>query len=171
MVFRHEQIYLLDGGSLRLVVTDPAGVFKTGYDIRALLRLDAKQSDGTEIAGFSVDREGNLFFTIPVLFSVYKLTPDGEISGFGRPGSAPGRFNVVGGIVADDRGYLYVADRLKSAVLIFDKSFEFQTEFGYRGFKPQNLIGPNNLGLDNQGQLYVSQLSSRGISVFKISHK
>jgi 6-phosphogluconolactonase (cycloisomerase 2 family) len=77
----------------------------------------------------------------------------------------------VGGIVADDKGFLYVADRLKSAVLIFDKDFKFQAEFGYRGIKPNNLIGPNSLGLDNQGLLYVSQLRSRGISVFKISYK
>jgi len=169
--YRHEQIYLLDKGALQLVVTDPAGLFKIGYDIGSLLNIDAQQRDGTEIAGFSVDREGDMLFTIPVMFSVYKLTPDGNISGFGRPGSAPGRFNVVGGVVADDSGYLYVADRLKSAVLIFDKDFEFQTEFGYRGVKPQNLIGPNSLGMDDQGQLYVSQLNGRGISVFKISYK
>jgi len=171
IVYRHQQIYLLDKSALRLVVTDPAGLFKNGYDIGSLIKLDAKKRDGTEIAGFNVDREGNLLFTIPVLFSVFKLTPDRKISGFGRPGSAPGRFNIVGGIVADDKGYLYVADRLKSAVLIFDKDFKFQAEFGYRGLRPHNLIGPNSLGLDNQGRLYVSQLSSRGISVFKISYK
>jgi len=73
--------------------------------------------------------------------------------------------------VADDQGYYYVADRLKSVVLIFDKDFNFQTEFGYRGFKPQNLIGPRNLGLDQNGRLYVSQLSNRGVSVFKITYK
>jgi DNA-binding beta-propeller fold protein YncE len=171
ILYRHRQIFLLDKSALRLVVTDPAGLFKDGYDIGSLIKLNAKKRDGTEIAGFSVDREGNMLFTIPVLFSVFKLTPDRKVSGFGRPGSAPGRFNVVGGIVVDEKGYLYVADRLKSAVLIFDKDFKFQTEFGYRGIKPHNLIGPNSLGLDDQSQLYVSQLNSRGISVFKISYK
>ena len=112
-----------------------------------------------------------MLFTVPVLFRAYKLTPDHKLSGFGRPGSAPGRFNVVGGIVADDQGYYYVADRLKSAILVFDKDFKFQIEFGYRGIKPHNLIGPKNLGLDNEGKLYVSQLSSKGVSVFKITHK
>lgn len=171
IIYRHQQIYLLDKSDLQLVVADLRGRFKNGYDIGSLLKLDAKKKDGTEIAGFSVDREGNMLFTIPVMFSVFKLTPDGKISGFGRPGSAPGGFNVVGGIVADDRGYVYVADRLKSAVLIFDKDFKFQAEFGYRGIKPHNLIGPNSLGLDNQSRLYVSQLNGRGISVFKISYE
>ena len=64
-----------------------------------------------------------------------------------------------------------MADRLKSAVLIFDRDFQFQLEFGYRGIRPENLIGPRNLALDAKGRLYVSQLGGRGISVFKITHK
>jgi hypothetical protein len=64
-----------------------------------------------------------------------------------------------------------VADRLKSAVLIFDKNFKFVREFGYRGSKPDNLAGPRDLGLDAEGRLYVSQLASRGVSVFKITYK
>jgi DNA-binding beta-propeller fold protein YncE len=76
----------------------------------------------------------------------------------------------VGGIVVDDLGYYYVADRLKSAVIVFDRDLRFQTEFGFRGFKPDNLMGPKNLALDAEGRLYVSQLRSRGVSVFKIDH-
>lgn len=171
IVYKFGQLYLLDSRSLRLAVTDPNGNFIKGYDIGAMIEADDNKRAATEIGGFSVDREANMLFTIPVLFRAYKLTPDEQLSGFGRPGSAPGRFNVVGGIVADDKGYYYVADRLKSAIIVFDKDFKFQTEFGYRGRKPHNLIGPKNLGLDNEGKLYVSQLSSKGVSVFKITHK
>jgi DNA-binding beta-propeller fold protein YncE len=145
MVYRHEKLYLLDNNAMRLLVTDSNGV--------------------------SVDRECNILFTIPVLFSAFRLTPQGKLSGFGRPGSAPGRFNNAAGIVADDRGYYYVSDRLKSAILIFDKNFKFVKEFGYRGRKPHNLISPRDLSLDAKGRLYVSQLSSRGVSVFKITYK
>jgi hypothetical protein len=59
---------------------------------------------------------------------------------------------------------------LKSAILIFDKDFRFQSEFGYRGPRPGNLNGPRNLALDSQGRLYVSQLG-KGISVFQITYK
>jgi len=171
LVLRQGQLYLMDKTSLRLAVTDLDGNFKRGYDIAALSNIAENKRAATEIGGFSVDRDGNMLFTVPVLFRALKLTPAGKVSGFGRPGSAPGRFGVVGGIVADDQGYYYVADRLKSVVLIFDKDFTFQTEFGYRGFKSQNLIGPRNLGLDQNGRLYVSQLSNRGVSVFKITYK
>ena len=171
LVYKFGQLYLLDQRSLRLAVTDPNGRFIKGYDIGSMIEADDSKRAATEIGGFSVDRQGNMLFTVPVLFRAYRLTPDNKLSGFGRPGSAPGRFNVVGGIVADDQGYFYVADRLKSAIIVFDKNFKFQTEFGYRGLKPHNLIGPKNLGLDNEGKLYVSQLSSKGVSVFKITHK
>ncbi len=171
LVLRHGQLYLMDKMNLRLAVTDLNGNFITGYDIAALINIDEKKRTSNEIGGFSVDRDGNMLFTVPVLFRALKLTPDRKVFGFGRPGSAPGRFGVVGGIVADDRGYFYVADRLKSVVLVFDKDFKFETEFGYRGIKPQNLISPRYLGLDKNGRLYVSQLSSKGVSVFRITYK
>ena len=169
MAYREGRLYLLDSSGMRIAVTDANGFFENGYDIAALLEIEEKKRGDTEIGGFSVDREGNMLFTIPVLFLAYTLSPDGKFKGFGVPGGAPGKFNLVGGIVADDRGNYYVADRLKCAVLIFDKNFRFLKEFGYRGPRPENLFGPNNLVLDTQGRLYVSQSRNRGISVFKIN--
>jgi DNA-binding beta-propeller fold protein YncE len=171
VVYKHGQLYLLDKRSLRLAITDPAGVFKNGYDIGSLINIEERKRAASEISGFSVDHQGNMLYTIAVLFSAFKLTPDGKVTRFGRPGSAPGRFNITGGIVADTRGYYYVADRLKSAIIVFDQNFRFQTEFGYRGRRPHNLIGPRSLELDAKGHLYVSQLSDKGVSVFKITYR
>lgn len=170
MVYRQGRLYLLDSSSMRIAVTDAEALFQKGYDLAAFLEVEEKKRYETDIGGFSLDREGNMLFTVPVLFSAYKLTPEGKITGFGKSGSAPGRFGIVGGIVADERGNYYVADRLKCVVLIFDKNFNFQREFGYRGANPENLIGPRNLVLDTEGRLYVSQLRSRGVSVFKINY-
>jgi hypothetical protein len=170
MVYRQQRLYLLDNISLKLAVTDTNGFFQTGYDLAALVGVEEKKRHQTDVGGFSVDRRGNILFTIPVLFAAYKLSPDGKITGFGRPGSAPGAFNNIGGIVADERGYYYVADRLKSVVLIFDENFRFLKQFGYRGYRPKNLIGPKDLVLDSHGRLYVSQLQSRGVSVFQLKY-
>jgi hypothetical protein len=166
----NDQLYLLDTIKLKLVVADMDGHFLKGFDIGRLIGIDEKKRANTEIGGFSVDPHGNILFTIPVMFSAFRLSPEGEILSFGSPGSAPGRFGVVGGIVADAQGYTYVADRLKSVVLIFDRNFNFQTEFGYRGRKPHNLISPGDIELDAGGRLYVSQMGNRGVSVFKITH-
>lgn len=169
MALRNRQLYLLDTMSMRIAVTDDNGGFQHGYDLVSLLDLEEKKRGQAGVGGFSVDRHGNMLFTIPVLFAAYKLFPDGTVTGFGRAGSAPGSFGVVGGIVADDWGYYYVADRLKCTVLVFDENFKFQSEFGYRGPRPENLVGPRYLALDDKGRLYVSQLKNRGISVFKVA--
>ncbi len=170
MAYRDGQLYLLDTNALRLVVTDVAGHFRKGYDLASVIGLEAKKRRDVSVGGFSIDPHGNILFTIPVMFTVFRLSPEGNLLSFGTPGSAPGRFGVVGGIVADGQGYYYVADRLKSVILIFDPQLKFQTEFGYRGFKPHNLISPSELDLDDQGRLYVTQLGNRGVSVFKITH-
>jgi hypothetical protein len=169
IALRNHQLYLLDSMSMRIAVTDENGLFQNGYDLVSLLDLEEKKRGQVGAGGFSVDPDGNMLFTVPVLFAAYKLLPDGTIRGFGRPGSAPGSFGIVGGIVSDDRGYYYVADRLKCAVLVFDQDFKFQSEFGYRGPRPENLIGPRHLALDGKGRLYVSQLKNRGISVFRVA--
>jgi len=170
MVYRQELLYLLDSGSLKIAVIDANGVFQNGYDLGVLAGIEENKRDSADVDGFSVDPQGNMLFTIPVKFAAFVLSPDGDIIKFGRPGGAPGKFNNVGGIVADDQGYYYVADKLKSAVLVFDKDFNFQLEFGYRGVRPDNLNGPRNLAVDSQGRLYVSQLD-KGISVFQINYK
>ena len=171
IIYRQELLYLLDSGGLRVAVTDANGLFQNGYDLGTLLGIEENKRDGTDIDGFSVDSEGNMLLTIPVKFSAFVLSPDGQYIKFGSPGGDHGKFNNVGGIVADDQGYYYVADKLKSAILVFDKDFNFQLEFGYRGSGLGNLNGPRKLALDSQGRLYVSQLGNKGISVFQITYK
>jgi DNA-binding beta-propeller fold protein YncE len=170
IIYRQDLLYLLDSSSLMVAVIDANGLFQNGYDLGALIGIEEDERDGTDIDGFSVDAEGNMLFTVPVKFAAFVLSPAGEYIQFGRPGGAPGKFNNVGGIVADDQGYYYVADKLKSTILVFDKDFRFQLEFGYRGSRPENLNGPRKLALDAQGRLYVSQLG-KGISVFQITYK
>jgi len=168
MLWHEGRLYLLDSSALRIAVTEPNGFFLKGYDLVTLLGIDEKKRNQTDIGGFSLDRKGNILFTVPVLFTAYTLSPEGAVKGFGEPGSAPGKFGIVGGIVADDRGNYYVADQLKCVVSIFDKDFNFQKQFGYRGGGPQNLIAPKYLELDDHNMLYVSQLGNRGVSVFRI---
>lgn len=170
MVYRNGNLYLISQLGLLAVVTDSDGNFKNGYDLFSILELEEKDRGNVEISGFSVDSKGNILFTIPVLFKAYILSPDGKLAYFGRPGSAPGRFNIVAGIVEDSRGNYVIADKLKCAILVFDKKFNFLTEFGYRGLKPGNLIVPDDLTIDKNDRIYVTQGRKRGISVFKLTY-
>ncbi len=172
IIYRAGNLYIADlVGSKKVVITDTAGVFRDGYDIGSLLGLEeikGKPGQEKEIAGFSVDKEGNMLFTIPTIFRAFSISPDRSVRSFGEAGNIPGKFSVAAGIGADDAGNYYVVDTLKSVVMIFDKDFNFITEFGYRGNQPGNLIAPRNMVVNN-GYLYVSQSRKRGVSVYRIT--
>lgn len=170
MVLQGAKLYFANLLAMTVVVTDVHGLFQKGYDILPLLELHEKDKEGATMVGFSVDPEGNVFFSVPPIFRVYKLTPGGQISFFGKPGGAPGFFNIVAGVASDAKGNILVVDRLKSAVLIFDKGFNFVGQFGSMGFKPGFFIVPNDIVIDSQDRVYITQAARRGVSVFKLSY-
>jgi hypothetical protein len=168
--YREGHIYLVDRLKQLVVVTDKRGVFDKGYNFAELLEIPEKDRENTEIFGFSIDGAGNMQFTIPVLFKAYVVSPEGKVAAtFGKSGSSPGMFGIVNGIVADDQGNRFVAEMLRSVVMVFDKEYRFLYEFGYRGDKPENLIRPSGMAMGNAGKLYVTQLGRQGVSVFRIS--
>jgi hypothetical protein len=163
-----DRIYLADKDGMKVAVVDETGGYQASYDFHALLKVSAKKKDDARMSGFNVDRAGNLLFTIGPFFTAYVVSPTGEVRSFGTRGSAPGKFNIVGAIAADDRGYLYVTDILRAVVMVFDPRFEFLGEFGYRGWGPDNLIAPVDVAVDD-GKVFVAQGAMRGVSVFRVS--
>jgi DNA-binding beta-propeller fold protein YncE len=170
MIYRQGNLYFLSSIEMKIVITDSQGFFKKGYDLIPLLEREEKDRGNMEVNGFSVDWEGNILFTVSTLFRACILSPEGKIGWFGRPGSVPGKFNIVGGITKDSKGNYLVVDKLKCAIMVFDKNFKFITQFGYRGLKPDNLIIPNDIVIDNKDRIYVTQAGKRGISVFKLNY-
>ena len=171
MVIKDRRLYFADNRRLHLVVTDENGQFQRGYELNKLLQIEEGKRGSTQIDGFSVDPGGNILFTIPVNFSAHALSPDGRLTSYVQPGGAPGKFNLVSGIVSDAQGFYYIADRLKNVVQIFDSNFSFIRQFGYRGPRSNNLFGPRYLAIDSRNRLHVSQLSKKGVSVFQVEHE
>jgi hypothetical protein len=170
MFYRDDKYLFLSSSRMQVVVTDRNGVFRKGYDLANILEIPEKDRANTEIFGFNLDSDGNMLFTIPVLFQAYVVSPDGKVAGsFGKAGSAPGMFGVVCGIARDDQGNYLVVERLRSVVMVFDKEFRFLHEFGYVGGKPGNLSRPNEVAMGNAGKLYVTQVRNRGVSVFSVT--
>jgi DNA-binding beta-propeller fold protein YncE len=168
MVYLDGDIYLASLMGLNVVIADHQGNFKKGYDLFSLLELEEKDRGNVEMIGFSVDREGNILFTVPTLFKACILSPDGKLNWFGRPGSGPGRFNIVAGIVRDSKGNYLVVDKLKCAVMVFDQNFKFISQFSERGYKPAYLIAPDDIAIDNGDRIYVTQAARKGVSVFRL---
>ncbi len=172
MVLQGGTFYFVSMMTSSVIVVDVNGEFRKKVELLPLIRDgDAKNSSDAESFGFTVDREGNLYFTVPALFRIYKVSPDGKVASFGRSGSAPGRFGVIAGVAVDDAGNVIVADKLKCAIMVFDKAFNLVSEFGYRGVRPGNLISPDDIDVDRRGHLYVSQGRKRGVSVFALAGK
>jgi len=170
MIYREGNLYLASLVTMVVIVISADGTFKEVYDILPLLELEEKEKQDAMMEGFSMDGEGNFLFTIPPLFRAYKISPDRKVSYFGKAGSTPGRFNIVAGIASDSKGNILVVDKLKCAVMVYDKNFNFLTQFSSRGWKPGFLIAPEDVAVDNQDRVYVTQAGNKGISVFRITY-
>jgi hypothetical protein len=170
MIYRQGSFYLASLLGMMLVIADRDGNFTKGYDLLPLFELEEKDRGNVEISGFFVDADANVIMTVPVLFRAYILSPDGAVTWFGKPGGAPGRFNIVAGVVRDSKKNYLVVDRLKCAVLVFDRNFNFTKQFGIRGYRPGDLISPNDIAIDNQDRIYVTQMGKRGVSVYALNY-
>lgn len=165
-------LYFVSPMQLEAVVLRLDGGFVRHVDLAPLLEVDEEERGNLEIGGFGFDAEGNLLFTIPEHFRAIVVTPDWTVrAAFGRKGSGPGRFGVVGGIAGDDQGNVYVADKGRNVVLAFDKGYKFVTEFGGYGDQPENLVRPDQVAWLPTGKLLVSQMKHRGVSVFEVASK
>jgi hypothetical protein len=162
-------IYLADLHARKIVITDPSGAFVDGYDVGAVLAKEEKPGSENDVVGFNVDRDGNMLFTVPTLFMAFRMSRDHKLESFGGPGNLDGKFNVVGGIASDDKGFIYVADILKSVIMVYDKDFNFQMQFGHRGTDRGSLIAPQQVEVLND-KLFVNQARNQGVSVFRMHY-
>lgn len=158
-------LHLVSTNELRAVVLDRSGRLVRSWDLAELLAIEDPATQ--QIFGTGLDSRGNLLLTIPVLFQAFIVPPDGQVRRFGGPGSAPGLFGIASGIAADDHGNVFVADRLRNVVMMFDRSLDFVLEFG---LEPDSLalVRPTELTVGNDGRLYVTQARKEGVAVFAL---
>lgn len=171
IIYRDGQIYLASQNQMQIVICAGDGTFVKGFDLFEVCGIDEEKRGNIDFSGFSLDKEGNILFTIPTLFKANILSREGMVRSFGKSGGAPGRFNILAGMVADSHGNYLVADKLKCAIIVFDQDLNFIKEFGYRGPKPGNMIGPNDLAIDKKDRIYVSQGRGKGVSVFRLEYR
>jgi len=153
------KLYVADKNAMKVVIAGADGAVVKTFELAKLIGLGPKDPAEAMMRGFNVDRAGNVLFTVASVFSAYVMSPEGKLRAFGQKGSSPGKFNIVSGIAADEDGHLFLTDSLRAVVMVFDPSFQFLGEFGYRGPDPENLVSPFNLAVGN-GRVYVTQ--SRG---------
>jgi hypothetical protein len=146
------------------------GAYERTLDLRAALGIAGEEADDVQISGAGIDEDGDLLLSIAVLFRVFVVSPDGELRAtWGKSGSGAGAFGNVGGIDADAQGRVYVVDRIRKSVLVFDReSRAFLGEFGGDPRLKGSLGMPSDIALDGHGRAYVTQVGRAGVSVFAV---
>ncbi|MBI5509058.1 MAG: hypothetical protein HY903_09915 [Deltaproteobacteria bacterium] len=162
-----DRLYLANTGTKKVRVFSKTGAYESTVDLSSSLKLTDEELRDHGIGSLSVDKDGNILFTVPTLYAAFIVSPAGEVKSFGQKGSRPGRFNVAGGIVRDDAGSIYVTDVLRAVVMVFGPDLKFRGELGGRGFAPGHLIGPRAIAVGD-GVVFVAQGAKRGVSVFRI---
>lgn len=165
--YRGGRVYLVDMNLMKVLVARPDGTTVATHDFREPLGLVGKRWGDAGMTGFGVDAKGNMLFTTAPIFKAHVASPSGSIRSFGEHGSTPGRFNVIGGIDADEDGNLYIVDTLRAVILVFSPELEFLGEFGGHGFDRGQLVAPKELVVWNN-RVFVSQARRRGVSVFNV---
>lgn len=162
------RLHLLGGRQLRLVTVDLDGRYLDGIDLEPYVIEDGERPDGLQIDGLAVEDDGTIVFSVAVKFRVFRREPDGKAKAFGEGGSSPGQFGVIAGVTTDAGGNIYVTDKLRNVVIMFDRDFRFLTEFGFRGAEEGGLVRPQDVVSDDAGKLYVTQVGNRGVAVFQV---
>lgn len=168
LLLRRGTIWLMSQGQMRAAAFSSDGSIRVDLDLASKAGLAPEDRGNAEVSGFDVGADGTVAFAVPVQFRVHAIDPDGAVRSFGRAGSAAGNFGVLGDVALDPEGNLYVSDRLRSLVMIFNRDFRFLREFGTVS-RRQRLARPGSLALDPAGFLYVSQVRDRGVAVFAIA--
>jgi len=171
LVHRAGKLYFAERGTMRVVVTDVTGAYRQSFRLNELVAAavsgDVERRPSTGMEAFNVDAAGNLLFTMSTMFAAAVVSPAGELRLFGSRGSTPGRFNIVGGIDADENGNIFVTDRLRSVVSVWNADLRHLGDFGYRGESTSNLLAPYEIAAGN-GKVIVAQAGNRGVKVFRV---
>jgi hypothetical protein len=167
LFFRDHRLLLVDRAAFRAFSLDPSGSVQKTWDLQALAGIPEKERGRNDMGGVNLDSKGALLFTVPTLAKAFILPFDGKPRVFGHAGSAPGNLGIASGIAADEQGRVFVADKGRGVVMIFDAQLQFATEFGLDS-GAAGLSHPADLLYDD-GKLYVTQSRDRGVSVFRVA--
>ena len=104
--------------------------------------------------------------------NIYNSLDGSYIRSIGSLGSNNGQFITPQGINFDSSGFLYIADEGNSRIQKLSSNGDYITSFYGQGNNSANskIISPNNVDIDNQGNIYVSSslssISSLGLRHF-----
>jgi DNA-binding beta-propeller fold protein YncE len=120
-------------------------------------------------SGLSVDRSGRILVADTHYYQLLVYSPQGELLRTlgGTAGQLPGEFGLVTDAVQDSQGNLYVAeygeyDRIQK----FTSDGRFVLQWGGHGSEPGQFRRPQNLAIDQQDHIWVTDACNHRVQVF-----
>ena len=111
----------------------------------------------------ATDAQGKLYVLDAGNDRIQVFDPDGHfIRMWGTSGSGEGEFNfsrgdgnLIGALVLDTQGNVYVADNANQRIQKFDPQGQFLMEWGGKGTSDGQFLSPVGITIDQQGNIYV----------------
>ena len=153
---------------LLAVRVDRDGTFVRGWDLAEILGILREDVGSLELNGFGVDADGNLLVTVGTRGLAVVLFSDGTVVRFGKSGSAVGGFGNIGAIARDRLGRIYVADKIRGVILVFDGEFRVLAEFGPERTPFGSIGTPAGVWTSGSGRIYVTQVGERGVWAYDV---
>lgn len=164
VVLRKNKAYVADVERPEVLVVD---------DLGAVTDTVGFEGDGDgglkRPRGLALDSGGNLLVLDEALDRVTKYGRDGAfVLRFGEKGSDDGQFERAEGLAVDAMDNVYVADSGNGRIVKFGPDGAFLEAFGARG-TGDGLFeqGPFAVWIDPQGTVYVPDLASHGVQLFR----
>ncbi len=141
----HDNVYVNDyRGQINKVTPDGTVSIVAGDRTRSNKSHEngiGKAARFSRLVGIAIDKAGNLYVAERKSYVIRKVTPDGVVSNFAGTGVAgfkdgpkgEAQFNSPKGMVFDNEGNLYIADRLNFAIRKIDTNGNVTTVAGIGG--------------------------------------
>ncbi len=154
---KNGNFYIADTNNFRIQIYSQDGIFKDTFGKRGM-----GEGDFQMISDIALDSQGNIYILDEKANCVKKFNSEGNfIVTFGK-----GKFLKPKDLFIDAQDVLYILDAGNQKVWLFNTSGEELAAFGSGGKEKINLVNPETLTLDNEGNIYIGNSAGRGQQFF-----
>lgn len=140
-------------GKILMTLGVPGKTSETGYVPGDFLSVKWGGPPFHRPTNISLSPEGEIYVTDGYGNArVHRFAPDGTLlQSWGEPGSGPGQFRLVHGILYGPDNRVYVGDRMNSRVQVFSPKGEYIAEWN-------DVYQPDDLWIDGESYVYIPEL-------------